>query len=152
MTVNQLVVGSIPTAGAKNPKGFQLLTETPQGVSILSLDGHRVQHPCKHAPAHPPVIKRLWRAYSAGASRHRNPLRLIKIIPLNTRSSENDLPDHFLIFLTHRHAEPRETVERPASTAPFVHPSARKDHSCSTHLDAKSEPIQHCKSKLFNRS
>ena len=36
-------------------------------------------------------------------------------------------------------AHPHETVERTAAAAPCVRQSVRKDHSCSTALEAKSE-------------
>lgn len=35
LTVNQLVVGSIPTAGAKNPKDFSYLQSPRKGAFVV---------------------------------------------------------------------------------------------------------------------
>ena len=55
--------------------------------------GHHPGEDTLVAPPFPTVVQRLMRPIASGASRHRKPLRLMKIIPLNTRrSSTRGLP------------------------------------------------------------
>jgi hypothetical protein len=82
--------------------------------------GKNARKNAKTAPPNPAVIKRLVRAIFGGASRQRNPLRFMKIIPLRP--------------ICRPPWERRGKVERTVLDAPTVRRSARINHSCSTPL------------------
>ena len=110
-------------------------------LGILSDGGPRCEHLGKHtqsAPTHPLDKSVFDGPYSAGAPRQRTSFRLMNIIPLSIR-------------LSSKRGNQRERGKNGFNRS-ICETVVRKDHSCSTPLNTKSESNHHFESKRFNSS